>query len=206
MSLGLADNLSTRIVSATSTEKFDAASAIRIENSRGQVSIEAWDQPGIQVTIVKSTTRAFDPKQHDPATQLLDRAHIKPERNSDTLVISTEIPKHDKDAVQVDYVIQAPRATKIEVSHAEGALFVIGIAADIHAVVHHGQITLNLPAGDAFTIAAHARIGDVYSEFDGTDPRHKLGHNFTSTSDAGTAHKLALDVTVGDIVILKAVK
>jgi len=78
--------------------------------------------------------------------------------------------------------------------------------------MQHGQITLDLPAEDAFSIDAHAKVGDVYSEFDGNDPRRKLGHDFIGTAGAaagaaaGPAHQLALQVKVGDIVILKAVK
>jgi hypothetical protein len=174
------------------------------------VNIEGWDQPGIEVTVTKSTGRIFDAKQHPAADQLLGRVNVKVESKGDQIIVSTAIPKHDRSAVLIDYVIHAPRGTKVEVIHGEAGVFVTGIASDMRVDLHRGQITMSLPPNDTYAIDARASIGDVYSDFEGTDKRRRLGftHNFTgaAVSSSSSAHKLTLGVDVGDVVLLKAVK
>src|SRR5580658_2310719 len=79
-----AGDLSTQIVTVSETKTLDAAPAgtLHLENSRGVVNIEGWDQPRVEITVIKSTTglfRASDSAQRDAATHLLERAQIKSE-------------------------------------------------------------------------------------------------------------------------------
>jgi hypothetical protein len=216
-----AEDLSRQIISLSETKTVDTAgpgsarSAIRFETSRGGVSVEGWDKPQVEITILKSTTGLFDPKQHDEATRLLNATQVSAEPMNDAIVISTKIPEHDRKYVRVEYAIKAPRGMKIEVgNHAEGDLSFSGMSGDIAATTRHGQITLDLPGNERYTIDAHTQYGDVYSDFQGQDRRRRLfHHDFTagvSSSDtatggttAGAEHKLLLRAEIGDIVILK---
>ncbi len=209
-SIAFAEDLTKKIITVSHTDTFAAAATIHFDNSRGVVNIEGWDQPGIEVTVTKSTGRIFDAKQHPAADQLLGRVNVQAESKGDQIVISTAIPKHDRTAVLVDYVIHAPRGTKVEVSHGEGGVFVTGIASDMQVDLHRGQITMSLPPSDTYAIDAHTTIGDVYSEFEGADRRRRLGftHDFAGSAAglSSATHKLTLGVNVGDVVLLKAVK
>src|SRR5271154_1980328 len=62
-----AGDLSTRIVTVSETKTLDAAPAgtLHLQNSRGEVTIEGWDQPRVEITVIKSTTGLFRPS--DPA-------------------------------------------------------------------------------------------------------------------------------------------
>jgi len=207
-SLALADDLTRKIISVSHTDHFPAAATIHLDHSRGDVNIEGWDQPGIEVTITTSTTRIFNARQHPAADQLLGRVNVKAESKGDQIVISSGIPKHDRNEVRIDYVVHAPRATKLEVIRGEGGVFVTGIASDMHVDVHRGEITMSLPPSDTYAIDAHTTIGDVYSEFEGADMRRRLGftHDFAGANPSGTPHTLKLGVNVGDVILLKAVK
>ncbi len=116
---------------------------------------------------------------------------------NDAIVISTKIPEHDRKYVRVEYAIKAPRGMKIEVgNHAEGDLSFSGMSGDIEATTWHGQITLDLPGNERYSIDAHTRYGDVYSGIS----KVRIGagacstNDFTDTATAGTTagaeHKL----------------
>jgi hypothetical protein len=206
--VAFADDLTRKIITVSHTDTFAGATTIHVDHSRGDVNIEGWDKPGIEVTVTKSTGRIFNAQQHPAADQLLGRVNVKAESKGDQIVISTDIPKHDRDEVLIDYVIHAPRGTKLELIRGEGGVFVTGLASDMHVDVHHGQITMSLPPSDTYSIEAHTTIGDVYSELEGADIRRRLGftHDFAGANPSGTPHTLKLSVNVGDVILLKAVK
>jgi hypothetical protein len=199
-----AADLSSQIVRVSETQTLDAARAgtLHLENSRGAVNIEGWDQPRVEITVIKSTTGLFHAS--DAATHLLDHAHIKSDRNGDEILISTQVPRHDRDELRVQYYIKAPRDSKIVIDRGNGSVYVAGMAGDIDTTLKQGQLTLILPENAEYSIDARAKIGDVYWEVDGQEQRHHfLGHGFTN-GPATPAHKLYLRVCYGDIMIAKA--
>ena len=140
---------------------------------------------------------------------LLDAIKVAPETVQGAIVISTSIPEHDRKKVRVEYEIKAPRGMKIEIGrHSEGDVNFVGMTGDIEATTRHGEITIDTPENTRYSIDAHSRYGEVYSDFEGQDRRHGLFHHDFSGGDAsGNAadaeHKLLLRAEIGDIVILK---
>jgi len=220
-----AGDLTSRIVTVTETKALDAAPSgtLHLENSRGEVTIEGWDQPRVQITVVKSTTglfRATDPAERDAAAHLLDHAQVKSERSGDEILISTQVPRSDRGRLIIDYHINAPRASKIVIGAASGGVYITGMAGDIQASLKQGELTLVLPGTAGYGIHARAKFGEVYSALDGgsggNDQRHHLlGHSLETGEGVSTApnptagapapaHKLHLRVGFGDIAITKA--
>jgi hypothetical protein len=201
-----ADDLTHRVISVSHTDSFPSGAAIHLDNSHGVVTIEGWDQPGVEVIVTKSTAGVFDTKQHPAADQLLSRFNVKAESKGDQILISTDIPKKHNDGVLIDYLIHAPRGTKVELNHGDGGLTVTGLASDVQATLRRGQVTLTLPGTEAFAIDAHTGIGDVYSEFEGTDRRRRirLTHDFTGAAGSA-AHHIKVNLEIGDVVLLKEV-
>lgn len=187
-----AGSLSTQIVTVSETKTLDAAPAgtLHLENSRGAVNIEGWDQPRVEITVIKSTTglfRASDSAQRDAATHLLEHAQIKSERKGDEILISTQVPRRDRGTLKVLYQIKAPRDSKI-VINGNGGVYVLGMAGDIQATMQQGQITLTLAENAEYSVDARATFGEVYWEFDGQGQRHHLlGHSFVGPSVSGGA-------------------
>ncbi len=207
--ISLAEDLSKQIIRQSHTDTFENASSIHLDSFRGDVNIEGWEKSGVEVTVVKATGKVFDAKNHAAADQLLERTHVKAELKDGQLAIATDLPKCDRNALMIDYVIHAPRGTKIEVAHGDGGVFVTGIAADMNVKLHRGEITLSLPPEDSYAFNTHIAIGDVYTEFDGSNHRRRMGftHDFTSPGANGSAaHQVKLAIDVGDAVLLKAVK
>jgi hypothetical protein len=207
-----AGNLSTQIVTVSETRTLDAAPAgtLRLENSRGAVNIEGWDQPRVEITVIKSTTglfRASDSAQRDAATHLLEHAQIKSDRNGDEILISTQVARRDRGALNVLYHIKAPRDSKI-VINGNGGVYVTGMAGDMQVNMGQGQITLTLPENAEYSVDARAKAGEVYSDSDGgsggKEQRHHLLGKGLKGGPTTPAHKLYLRVCFGDIVIAKA--
>jgi hypothetical protein len=209
----LADDRSKEALSATHTERFNvpAGGAIRLENSFGEVDIDGWDRPEVEVTVVRSTERLYDTKERVEAEQRLDSVHVTTKLDGNSVVISTAYPPRNgflhplsrRSDIEISYRIRAPRASKVMIDHNRGGVNVSDISGEIHATVINGQITLTLPADGQYAIDAHSKIGSVYSDFEGRDRRpYVLGEAYSSQSPA-SATKLYLRARIGDIMILK---
>jgi hypothetical protein len=210
----LAGNLFVDPVSATHTDRFNlpAAGAIRMDNSFGDIDIEGWDRPEVEVTVVRSTGRLYDAKERAEAQKRLDRVQVTAKQDGNDVVISTVYPPRNmflyplsrRGDIDVTYLIKAPRASKLIVDHNHGEVNVSDISGEIHATVVTGQITLSLAGSGHYETDANCKIGAVYSDFEGDDPqRHFIGEELHSQNTAA-ATKLYLRVRAGDIVILKA--
>jgi len=207
-----ADDLSLQVIRATEAKTLDVGSGVKtisFEGLRGNVTVEGWDKPQVEVTIIKSTTGLYDPKQHPEAKLLLDAIKVAPETRQDAVVITTNIPEHDRNKVRVEYEVKAPRGMKVEVGRkSEGDVYITGMSADIAVTTRHGTITVDTPAEARYSIDAHTQYGDVFSDFEGQDRRHRLFHHDFTGGDApstatGAENKLLLRAEIGDIVILK---
>src|SRR5262245_19426888 len=69
-------------VEITSTERVSFASGglIRFNDSYGDLTVEGWDRPEVEITVTKSTDRYFAPDQQALAMPLLERLRVVPER------------------------------------------------------------------------------------------------------------------------------
>jgi hypothetical protein len=191
----------------TETVKFAPGGTIRLKDSFGTLTVEGWDRPEVEVTVVKSLGFVSEPEQR--ANQRLDGVHVVTERKSDTeLEISTTAPSlgflghlwlkgHD---VAVEYLIRAPRNSHLVINHA-GYISVAGMTGDIEATDRRGDIVLMLPDLAAYSIDAHTKAGLVTSDIAATTrKKHLVGENL-SHSDATVPHKLVLRMGFGGITI-----
>ncbi len=185
-------NFTEKLPRDSTTTRLDAAPTIHLVNSRGEVTIEGWDQPSVEVTVIRYAMHKGIP---------LDRLQVKSERHGDEIEIRTEAGKDKGRDVLIDYVIKAPRGSKIVMNSAHGGAYVSGITGEIEASLKKGELTLRV--ANAPALDAHTRLGQVYSEFDDQDKRrHGFNHDVTAQ---GSGQKLSLKTDCGDIVILKDV-
>jgi hypothetical protein len=208
----LADDLSRERLSTTHTERFNvpAAGTIRLENSFGEVDIDGWDRPEVEVTVGRSSEHLYDAKERTEAQRRLEGAQIRAKQDGNDVVISTAyLPWNGmhllsrRSDIEISYRIKAPRASKLIIDHNSGGVNVSNISGDIRATVINGQITLALAPGGQYAIDTQCKIGDVYSDLEGHyQRRHVLGKEFGRQSTV-SATNLYLRVRFGDIMILK---
>ena len=198
----------------TKTEHADlpAGGTVHLKNSTGELTIQGWDQPGVEITTIKSTKRAYlaAGAEREKASQDLDEVKVAVARQGDELVITTDFHRHRRFLPRpsvgardfdLDYLIKVPRDAKLIVDHDEGEIHFDELTGDIHATTNQGSITLRLAASAEYTIDAKSRIGAVTSDIPGSTKRKHFGHEFTQSAQA--PHSLYLRNGFGDIIILR---
>jgi hypothetical protein len=184
----------------TKTEKVDfpAGGTLRIEHSVGELTIEGWDQPGVEITTTKD----------------LDRVQISTKPQGSEVVITTQYPSHlafpyvtglaRVENFNLDYHIKVPRSTKLVIHHTDGEVHIAEVAGSIDASVHQGLITVSVTGDTPPSIDAKSKIGSINSDFPGQEKTQKLfiGHTFIEGGTA--AQNLKLRIAYGDIIIGKA--
>jgi hypothetical protein len=177
----LGDDAGPRKVEVSKTEKMDfpANGTLRIEHSTGELTIEGWDQPGVEITTTKSSKEEYLPGDRAKATQELDRVRISTKRNGDELVVTTEYPRHRAfpyvtplqtvTNFDLEYVIKVPRNAKLIVRHDDGEVHVDDLTGNIQVTARQGLIALRLVSEMPPAIDAKSYIGTVNSDFAGKE-------------------------------------
>jgi hypothetical protein len=196
----------------TNTERsdFPAGGTLHLKNSVGELTIEGWDQAGLEITTIKSSKVGVEGRERDKVSKLLENVKITTERKDQEVIISTAFPKHSKlvrlvegmTDFDLEYRIKVPRAARLVVDHAMGEVHIEDIHGEIHATDDMGLITVQLPYGQ-YSIDALSKIGAVDSDFAGNEQTRKwFGQTFLENSpEAG--QKLFLRIRYGDIVIAR---
>jgi hypothetical protein len=197
----------------TNTEhvEFAAGGTIRVSGSMGQLDVEGWDKPEVEITVAKSTYRSGTPKERDEATRELNLVRVVTERKSaGELVISTSYPSRKftrlfrgKTDVNLEYHIKVPRDSHLVIRHDCGDVRLYDLTGSIDATSRAGDMVVLLPASGQYSIDAKCKVGGVSSDFDG---RHRteylLGERFGEPTPA-PAGRVYLRVGLGGIQILK---
>ena len=208
-----ADEPSAQKVDISKTDHFDLAATgtVRLEHSTGELAIEGWDQPQVEVTTTRSTKEPYPAAERQSATRKLDQVRITAERRGSEVVIDTALPRRhlpglprNADGVGVDYHLKIPRHAHLIVQHGEGEVHLQNLAGNLDVTVRKGLISLLLPHDANYEVDARTNIGGITSDIAGNS-RHRffhLGNQFIQTNSAN-APKLHFRVGYGDILILK---
>ena len=126
---------------------FAPGGTIRINGSYGDLSVEGWDRPEVEMTVIKTLPYASKPKPPEQSTATLDQFRIVTEHKTPLeLTISTELPsrhpawippftRHTTHGVIAEYEIHVPRDSRLVIQHGTGTVSVNGVAGDIDALV-----------------------------------------------------------------------
>jgi hypothetical protein len=198
-------------IETTQSMSFASDGEILIEDSFGELEIEGWDRPEVEITITKGTRKHYSLDEQEKALQFLNSVEViafaeQPNR----LVISTSFPDRrvftrplrGKSNIELSYKIKAPRRVKLSIKHDTGEVTVKDIAGDIKVTARIGQIYLRIPRDENYTINASVRLGEVESDFRGRSGRKFLSERFVSDESCGMRNIYAR-VGIGQIDIRK---
>ncbi len=189
-------------IQATTTDRvnFAPGGLIRLTTASSNLFVEAWDQPEVEITTIKSARHA----------RCLDDVHVTTDRRSDTeLAISTTFPSGNFFArlfgrtcgATIEQHVNAPRDSRLVIQHGAGYLMVSRIGGDIEATSRSGDIVLMLPDPGPYAIDAKSKFGSVSSDFAGTAHREKLiGEQFASAVSS-PSRRIYLRIGFGGIRI-----
>jgi hypothetical protein len=199
-------------VQVVTTDHIDFApgGTIRFEGSVGELNIEGWDQPQVQVVLTRLDYE--DAKGIDREKGKLERITVKTEKRSgNELVITTTLPHRNyfvrkvrgKTDADMNYRIMAPRNSHLVIHHGNGDVTVYNVGGDVEATAGVGAVVIQLDDPAQYAIDAHTRVGSVYSDYDGKYRKPLLLGEGLLASAPGPAHKVYVRVKVGDIDIVK---
>lgn len=202
-----------KVAEKVSTQSYDASRVIQLKDSFGEVFVEGWDQPSVEITVIKATGKKYAPQDQAGALEKLDRIKVTITKESDDkLVVTTKFPSRNlftrpfraKTNLKLVYKIKAPRTTVLDIDHDMGEVNVSGIAGDARITNGIGEISLSLPAGEEYNIDAKSKLGEVTSQFEVKGGRPYLLGAKASHKATGDAHRLYLRVGIGEIEIKKS--
>jgi hypothetical protein len=210
----LADDKPPQKVQVSKTEHMDfpAGGVLRLNNSVGELTVEGWDRPEVEITTVKSTREDYPSQEREKAVKELDRVHVETHRDGGELVITTDYPGGrflsclfgGTAGFDLEYRIKVPASTRFIADHGVGEVHVDNLRGDIQVAVHQGEITLDLPEQDRYAVDAKSNCGSVVSDFPGKEKSRFwfFGHR-VENEDSSAPHKLNLKIGYGDIIVLK---
>ncbi len=134
--------------------------------------MEGWDQPEVEITVIKSMSYDYKPKRPDAAAERLNSIRVVTERKSTAELVISTIPtsRHGNWApflrptatgsVMAEYRIHVPRDSKLVIHHGTGFVSVNAVTGDIEASAGRGDIMLWLRPG-SYSIDAKTKLGNV---------------------------------------------
>jgi hypothetical protein len=209
---GLLAQDESKKMQATNTQRLDfpAGGTLRLPKSIGELTVQGWDQPVLEITTIKWIKITGD-KPPKTDARALDKIRVTAERKGNDVSVTTVFPKHfvmvrpftGLSDFELEYRIKAPREARVEIDHQIGEVHIEGMSGDIHATDGTGQITVAVLPGTPFAIDARSKLGAVDSDVSGSEKnRLKFGHTFMSQPAADTK-KLYLRIGFGDISIFE---
>jgi hypothetical protein len=199
-----------RPAQVTHTERVDFApgGTITLGDSFGDLYIHGWDQPAVEMTLIKESE---DYNATKNVSSLLDGVRFTTEHpSSKDLKISTTIPPHGffrhpfggKGPITVRYELSVPRDSRLAIHHGGGNILIDNVTAAIEAYNREGDIVLILPGPGPYAIDARSKMGTVISELPGkAHVKYFIGENFAGAADAKAARPIHLRVGFGGITI-----
>jgi hypothetical protein len=198
-------------VTKTDHVEFAPGGTIRVSGSTGQLDVEGWDRPEVEITVAKSTYRGGSAKDREKATTFLDLFRVSAEKKgAGELVISTAYPSRKitrlfrgKTDVNLEYHIKVPRDSHLVIRHDSGDVRLYDLTGEIDATSGEGDMVVLLPESGKYAIDAKCTVGGVYSDFAGNrGTPWAVGERFVEATPA-PASRVYLRVGLGGIQILK---
>jgi hypothetical protein len=205
-----AQQLSTP-VQVTNTERMNFApgGTIRLGDSYGELNIEGWDQPEVEITVIKTSPYDYDESK---AIKHVNAVQVMTKRLSENeLVISTTLETYDgllsstaktKGDVWIQYQIRAPHNTNLVIHHGNGTVHVTDIAGDIEAHGSRGDIVMMLRDLESYSIDAKTDFGTVVTDHPGNSHRtfFLIGRTFNTGKTPGS-HRIYARMGYGGITV-----
>jgi urease beta subunit len=194
-------------ISSTETIALEPGGRIRVVNSIGEVRVEGWDRPEVEVRVVRATNREYSETDQAEARRRLEQVKVRTWKEpGGTLRIETVFPERElftrplrgKSNVNVRYTIKAPANTSLAIDHDVGEVAVRGLKADIEISNRIGEVNVKLPGNEPYRVNAKVRLGEVNSQLAGTTRRRFLSHEFVSV-ERSQGRRLLLQVGIGEI-------
>jgi hypothetical protein len=211
LSFATAEDRGNRVESQLrETIPFIEGGSLYVDNSFGDLRVEAWDRSDVEISLRKRTNRRYDSNEEWKGRRELDDVRIDFRRSGDRVELRTQFPDRGlsrmlrgKSNVDLRYHIKVPRKTNLHIRHDIGEVRIAGVHGDHDVTASIGEIGLNLPEQAEFRFDARARIGDVHSDYAGRERRASLLGARFDTPGRQTGHQVTARVGIGSVEIYR---
>ncbi len=200
-------------VAATQHVDFAPGGVIKTTGLSGDLYIEGWDQPQVELTVKKFMPYDYSLAHPERGAQQMEATKITAERHSaGELAITVSRPEHmgfiwhptaetDTSQVRLETHVFVPRNSSLKIQHGVGLVSITNVTGDIQAHCSRGDILLWLPESGSYAIDARSKLGKVYSDFPGSSrSRFLVGQGFASAPHGPPLH-LTMRVGFGGITL-----
>lgn len=139
-----------------------AGGALRVENWRGSVKVEVWDEKDVSIT----ATIDGETPQSSP---------VLIRRTPKLLTIGVVRQKPGAQPRRVDLLIRIPARTRAEIITSSGEIALRGLSAELRARTIRGDINAEIGAGSDADVTAETVSGQIDSSLATTDTTAKSG-------------------------------
>ncbi|MBV8856908.1 MAG: DUF4097 family beta strand repeat protein [Acidobacteria bacterium] len=193
--------------------EFAEGGTLNLQGTWGEVTVEGWDQPFVEITLDKTTNKKYAPKNEAQAQKALAKFGYTVKKDSAASITlagfqpSSNLltrPFGGKSAVKLVYTIKVPRRSNVNIDHSMGVVAVNDVSGDLAVKNRIGEVSLKLPENGQFTVDARSKVGDVSSSarFLGDNGReHVVGQKLVSRQDERESHRVFVRVQVGAITV-----
>lgn len=187
---GFAQTLKPVEVVTTNKVEMGPGGTIHIVGSQGELNVEAWERAEVEVTVTRFNES--EDKDRDAVKKSLEGIAVETKKSGANDVTVTTPKLHGLKTTKINYRIRAPKDAKLEIRHLDGDVVITGLSGGIDAHAKNAEIFVMLPPQGAYAIQAKAKLGTIYSEFDGTRKHtFPFGNSFEGKAgDSGKAVNL----------------
>ncbi len=208
--VSLADDGDRHRVEQTTTQTvaLGERGRVYIDDSFGELRVEGWDRPDVEVVVKRGTQKRYKPGEEWKGRDEIKAVVVESRRSGDDVVIRTSFPDRGltrmfrgKTNLRLEYVVHVPIRAALHVNHSIGEVEVRNVHGDLRVTGDIGEVKLRLPRGREYDIDARTRIGDVDSRVAGRSKRASLvGAEFRHREGAG-AGRVYARLGIGEIRI-----
>lgn len=156
------------VVTSTQRVALAPGGTVNIDETWGELSIEGWDQPTVEVVTTRRTAKPYPIAKADKARADLERFGARVEAAPDRVSIvgvspsgSVTKPFGGKSGVRLTYVVRIPRNSRLELDNGAGTVRIADVTGDIAVDSDVGEVTLKVPIEPTTAVEASSGIGDV---------------------------------------------
>ena len=195
------------MVKAERTLTVPATRELKLLNDDGAIRIYTHSDPHIHV---RANIRAYTPdSEARPVAQAYLSELIYYEQHGPTTYLITE-PKERPDVIdlRVDYVIQVPLGTDLDLRGMNGNIWIARDAGNVHIEGNNADVEINEPFGTVFVQSMNGRIrvfgatsDTILSTINGSIYAHMTGGSLRASTTNGAIVARLLDFSVHECIL-----
>lgn len=195
------------MVKASRTLTIPASRELKLLNDDGAIRISTHDKPNIHV---QAEIRAYTQDSDDrPAAQAYLGHLIYYEQHGPTTYLITE-PRERPEVIdlRVDYVIQVPKGTDLDLRGLNGNVWVARHAGNVHVEGNNADVEINEPYGTVVVQSMNGRIrvfgapsDTILSTINGSIYAHMTGGSLRASTTNGAIVARLLDLSIHECIL-----